>query len=216
MSSAPSKVGQAKLAIFLQTNEPVPFQPLFEFLKEIELLARQPHHLGPVAMMEVLEVQTGTKLIKLTFDRTVALTSLAVAIVALGNDIASGMKQPSGGIAESAALLCAHHGVVECVVTTSEGQIHILRDEMPAVNALENKAAQQSATGSSIELSATIPGPIMSNILDSVRQLEGASDAQLLWDGTNSTILCKTYYGGGQARELQRQLNQLLSPQDYD
>lgn len=216
MSSAPSKVGQAKLAIFLQTNEPVPFQPLFEFLKEIELLARQPHHLGPVAMMEVLEVQTGTKLIKLTFDRTVALTSLAVAIVALGNDIASGMKQPSGGIAESAASLCAHHGVVECVVTTSEGQIHILRDEMPAVNALENKATQQSATGPSIELSATIPGPIMSNILDSVRQLEGASDAQLLWDGTNSTILCKTYYGGGQARELQRQLNQLLSPQDYD
>jgi len=220
MSFAPTTVGFSEFAIFLETNEPVPFRPLFDFLAEIETLARQPNHLGDSAVMEVLEIQTGTKFVRLTFESKVAVAALAVAILALANDVASGMTKPSGALAESAAAMCVSHGVVECVVTTSQGQIRISRNEMPAVQLLEaqstGNAFNADEEGGLIEVSATIDGPAPDGTLEAARRLEGVEDAHLQWDGVKSTLICETRYGGGQARELQRQMFELLDPSNFD
>lgn len=142
--SAPSKTVEVnELAFFVQTNEPIPARALLDFVGEIEKLARSRRHLGPDAIVEILEVITGTKLVRMTFDRNVAVAglgvgtaSLAVAVLALGNDVAGRIQQPSGRLPESVARMCLDNGVVECVITTSEGQIMIGRDAIPAVTRL--------------------------------------------------------------------------------
>lgn len=212
MSFPPAIVPENELVIFLQTNEPVPYRPLFAFLAAVESLARRPDHFGALAVMEVLEIKTGTKLIKVNLEVAGFLVSLA----SFGLALAGELKRPSGELPESAAALCVGHGVVECNVTTSRGQIRILRDEIPAIRLLESRPVGENPQGESIELSASVAGPVLSNILDSARQLDGVEDSRLLWDGEKSTIVCQTRYGGGQARELQRQLQHLLTPQDYN
>lgn len=145
--SAPPKIVEAnELAFFLQTNEPIPARALLDFVGEIEKLARSRRHLGPDAMVEIVEVITGTKLIRMTFDRKVAvaglgvgMASLAVAVLALGNDVAGRIQQPSGRLPESVARMCLDNGVVECVITTSEGQVMIGRDAIPAVTRLRDR-----------------------------------------------------------------------------
>ncbi len=137
MSAPPKFVGSTQLAIFLQTNEPVPARPLITLLSEIERLARLQRNLGPTASMEILTIETGTKFVLLNFDRKVALASLAIAVLAFGNDVASGFQKPTGRLAEAAGALCVDHGVSECVITTSEGQLRIARDDMPAIQNIE-------------------------------------------------------------------------------
>lgn len=146
MSAPPKTVEANELAFFLQTNERIPARALLDFIGEIEKLARSRRHLGPDAIVEILEVVTGTKLVRMTFDRKISVSglavggaSLAVAVLALGNDVASRIQQPSGRLPESVARMCIDSGVVECVVTTSEGQIIIGRDAMPAVARLRER-----------------------------------------------------------------------------
>ncbi len=139
MSTAPISVGEHELAIFLVTNEPVPARPLLNFLYEVERRARLQRHLGPSAVVEILEIRTGTKLVWLSFDRAVALAGLAVAVAAYGNDVAGAVQQPSGRLAETMAAMCLDNGVVECVITTSKGQVRISRDQMPAVELLQQR-----------------------------------------------------------------------------
>lgn len=139
MSSAPISVGHNELAFFLVTNEPIPARPLMYFISEVERQARFQRHLGTSVVVEILEIRTGTKLVLLSFDRFVAVGSLAIAVAAYGNDIAGQVQQPSGKLAEAVATLCVDHGVVECVITTSEGQLRIARDEMPAVQRIRQR-----------------------------------------------------------------------------
>jgi hypothetical protein len=145
--SAPLKnVRENELAIFLQTNEPIPARPFITFLSEIEKVSRLSMHFGTSASMEVFEVTTGTKLVRLTFDRRVNIAgvvigaaSLAVSVAALGSDLSDRMKKPSGRLAESLAGMCLDHGVAECVITTPEGKIEIARDQIPAIATLEDR-----------------------------------------------------------------------------
>lgn len=138
--SAPPKLADAnEIAFFLQTNEPVPARALLDFIGEIEKLARSRRHLGPDAMVEIVEVITGTKLVRMTFDRKLAMTGLAVAVLALANDVAGRIQEPTGRLPQTVARMCVDNGVVECVITTSEGQIMIGRDAIPAVAQLRDR-----------------------------------------------------------------------------
>ena len=139
MSAPPKTVGQYELAFFFQTNEPIPARPLLNFLYEVERIARTRRHLGPSAVVEISEIQTGTKLVRLTFDRKLALATLAVAVVALGNDLIDRMQQRSGRLAESIAEMCLDHGVAECVVTTPEVHVRITRDQLPAITTVQER-----------------------------------------------------------------------------
>lgn len=141
MSGPPEIVGEHELAFFFQTNEPVPARPLLNFLYEVERIARTQRHLGPSAVVEITEIRTGTKLARLTFDRKLAVGSLAVAVIALGNDLLARILQPTGRLAESVAEMCLDHGVAECVITTSEAQVRIIRDDLPAIAVVQEKRA---------------------------------------------------------------------------
>jgi len=210
MSTAPERVAESELAIFLQTNEPVPFRPLFEFLKEVEMLARRPYHLGGGAVMEVLAVQTGTKLITITFSDVMAVASFALAAASFRNDLANNIKQPTGNLAENAAAMCALNGVVEYVVTTSEGPIRISRDEMPAYETFKSRQADQVVTAELHELIAPLSGYPDSNVFDSIRNMEGVENVTVAPDGDKYVITLSTRYMHGQARGLQGELYRVL------
>jgi hypothetical protein len=160
MSGPFENVGANELAFFFQTNEPIPARPLLNFLYEVERIALTQRHLGPSAVVEITEVRTGTKSVRLTFNQkmlaagvAVAAVTLAAEVTRLGLDIADRLQQqPRSRLAESVAEMCLDHGVVESVITTHTNQIHIPRDEMPALRALEVKrsgtAARQPASRS--------------------------------------------------------------------
>ena len=147
MSAPPENVGERELAFFFQTNEPIPARPLLNFLYEVDRIARTRGHLGPAAVVEITEVRTGTKLVRFTFDRKVALAALAVAVIALGHDLSARIQQPTGRLAESVAEMCLDHGVAECVISTSEGQVRITRDQMPAIARLREKRERVDRIG---------------------------------------------------------------------
>jgi hypothetical protein len=150
VSAPPDVVGENELAFFFQTNEPVPARPLLIFIAEVERIALTKRHLGPSAIVEVTEIRTGTKLVRLTFDQKikagtlgVAVGGLVVAVAHLGLDIADRIQQPHGRLAESVAEMCLDNGVVECVVTTREGKIRISRDDVAATMTVEAKRTGQ-------------------------------------------------------------------------
>lgn len=195
MSAPPKIVEVNELAFFLQTNEPVPARALLDFIGELERLARSKRHLGPDALVEIVEVITGTKLVRMTFDRKVAVAgvgvgaaSLAVAVLALANDVAGRIQQPSGRLSESVARMCVDNGVVECVITTSEGQIMIGRDAIPAVTRLRERrdAAAIDDFGEEMKVAgatarprpakpdklAVLPEPVLSRVLEDAIQAE--------------------------------------------
>jgi hypothetical protein len=60
-------------------------------------------------------------------------------VIGLGNDLMGRLQAPSGRLSESVARMCLDHGVVRCVVTSSEGSVWISRDEMPAVRTLAGR-----------------------------------------------------------------------------
>lgn len=72
MSGPFEHVGEHELAFFFQTNEPIPARPLLNFLYEVERIALTQRHLGPSAVVEITEVRTGTKSVRLTFNRKLA------------------------------------------------------------------------------------------------------------------------------------------------
>lgn len=145
MSGPFHDVGENELAFFFQTNEPIPARPLLNFLYEVERIALTQRHLGPSAVVEITEVRTGTKSVRLTFNQKLAAAGIALAagtlgveVTRLGLDIADRLQhQPRGRLAESVAEMCLDHGVVESIISTHDQQIHIPRDEMPALRALE-------------------------------------------------------------------------------
>src|SRR3569832_1544434 len=103
MSAPPQRVADNELAFFFQTNEPVPARPLLVFLGEIERIAKSQRHLGPGTLVEITEIVTGTKLVRITFGDRVSLAALAVAVITLGNDLADRFTQPRGRLPESVA-----------------------------------------------------------------------------------------------------------------
>jgi len=145
MSAAPETVAENELAFFLVTNEPVPARPLLNFLYEVERRALLKRNFGPSTTVEIIEIKTGTKLVRISFTSAIALASLAVAVAAFANDLVSGVQQPSGRLAETMAAMCLDHGVVECVVTTSEGQVRISREQMPAVGVIADRRERSEA-----------------------------------------------------------------------
>jgi hypothetical protein len=152
--SAPLKtVEPTEIAFFFQTNEPVPARPLLDFLYEVERIAHSRRYIGPDAIVEIMEVVTGTKLVRMSFNRKVAFTSvglagasLTVAVAQLGNDLVGRIQQPTGRLAESVARMCLDHGVAECVVTTPEGQVQISRDAIKAIAVLQSRRDIAEAT----------------------------------------------------------------------
>jgi hypothetical protein len=147
MSGPFEDVGEHELAFFFQTNEPIPARPLLNFLYEVERIALTQRHLGPSAVVEITEVRTGTKSVRLTFNQTllaagvaIAAGTLAVEVARLGLDIADRLQQqPRGRLAESVAEMCLDYGVVESTISTHYEQIRIPRNDMPALRALEEK-----------------------------------------------------------------------------
>ncbi len=145
MSAPPERTAPNELVFFFETNEPVPARPLLDFISEVDRIARSGRHLGPDAVVEITEILTGTKLIRLTFDRRIALAGLAVAVTALGNDLVDRIQSPKGRLAESVARMCLDNGVARCVVATPEGSVWISRDDIPAVTRLtENRARTET------------------------------------------------------------------------
>lgn len=151
MSGPFEHVGEHELAFFFQTNEPIPARPLLNFLYEVERIALTQRHLGPSALVEITEVRTGTKSVRLTFNQkmlaagiAVAAGTLAVEVARLGLDIADRLQQPRGRLAEAVAEMCLDHGVVESIITMHDVQISIPRDEMPALKTVEAKRARGS------------------------------------------------------------------------
>ena len=146
MSAAPETVEGNELVFFFQTNEPIPARPLLDFLYEVERIARLRRHLGPDAVVEISEVITGTKLVRLSFGQKIALAgaafagaSAAAAVAQLGIDLASNIQKPTGRLAESVARMCLDHGVAECIITTPDGRVRISRDAVKAVAVLQNR-----------------------------------------------------------------------------
>lgn len=146
MSAAPKVVGELELAFFFQTNEPIPARPLLTFIAEVERIALSKRFFGPSAIVEVTEIITGTKLVRLTVNQKiqkqslhVSMGALLVSAAGLGLNIADRLQKPTGKLAEAAAEMCVENGVVECVVTTSEGQIRVTRDQMPAIKTLKDR-----------------------------------------------------------------------------
>ena len=154
MSAPLDVVDENELAFFFLTNEPVPARPFLTFIAEVERIAQTQRHLGPFALVEVSEVITGTKHLRLTFGQKIqkqtvliAAGTLALGVANLGLDIAGRLKRPTGRLPESVAEMCLDNGVVECVVTTSKQRIHITREDMPALNTVERKRAATGLTG---------------------------------------------------------------------
>ena len=148
MSGPLATVGDNELAFFFQTNEPIPARPLLNFIYEVERITLTRRFFGPSGLVEVTEVRTGTKLVRLTFNQKVAAASLTVAAVGvaatvgqLGLNIADRIKQPAGRLAETVAEMCLDNGVAECVITTPEMQIKVGRDELPAIETVLQKRA---------------------------------------------------------------------------
>lgn len=146
MSGPFKNVGENELAFFFQTNEPIPARPLLNFLAEVERIALSKRYLGPDVIVEITEIKTGTKSVRLTFNQkmlvagaAIAAGALAVDVARLGLEIADRLQHSTGRLAESVAEMCSDHGVVESTVSTHNEQIRIPRDEMPALAALDMK-----------------------------------------------------------------------------
>lgn len=146
MSAMPNDLAANELAFFFQTNEQVPAPALLNFIYEVDRIARTKRHLGPDAFVEILEVRTGTKLVKLSIEAKLAAGALVVALAALANDISLRIQQSSGRLAQSVAQMCIENGVVECEIRTSDTHIKITRDEIRAVQ-LRRSAERRAGYG---------------------------------------------------------------------
>ena len=146
MSAAPSVVSDDELAFFFQTNEPIPARPLLAFIWEVERIALTRRYFGPDALVEITEIKTGTKLVRLSINQKIGiataagtLATAAVAVAEFGLHIADRVQRPTGRLAETVAEMCLENGVAECVITTSDAQISIGRDHIPAIETVKNK-----------------------------------------------------------------------------
>lgn len=157
MSSPPEIVDVREIALFFQTNEPIPTRPLLKILNEVDRIAHSSRHLGPHALVEIVDITTGTKLVRLSVEAKIALGSLGVALASLASDLSNRIQQPSGRLAESIAELCLDHGVAECVITTSDTQVRITRDQIPAIHAVQKRRDRDEAIGSATPHSDEIP-----------------------------------------------------------
>jgi hypothetical protein len=147
MSAVPNDLAANELAIFFQTNEQVPARALLNFIYEVDRIARTKRHFGPDALVEILEVRTGTKLVKLSIESKLAAATLVVALAAFANDISLRIQQSSGRLAQSVAQMCIENGVVECEIRTSDTHIKITREEIRAVPILDRRRSVEGLTG---------------------------------------------------------------------
>ena len=106
MSTPPEVVGENELAFFFQTNEPIPARPLLAFIWEVERIALTRRYFGPSVLVEITEIQTGTKLVRLTLNQKVGIATAigttvmaAVAVAEFGLHIADRIQQPKGRLA---------------------------------------------------------------------------------------------------------------------
>lgn len=155
MSSAPEVVGDLQLSFFFQTNEPIPAKALMDFVRQVDRVAHFKKYLGPTAIVELLEIRTGTKLIIFSFSQAesklvtnVAIASFVVGVLALGNDLRESIKETNSPIANSVATMCLDHGVVNMTVTTSAGRYLIDRDEVSMVADLRDQRISSEDDGS--------------------------------------------------------------------
>lgn len=135
MSAAPEIVGENEVAFFFQTNERIPARLALTFLVEVERIARNRSVLGPDVTLELVEVRTGTLLMKVAAYSTIAGT--LIAATALGLTIVEKLQERNERISKCVAEMALDHGVVGATVVTCEGGIDVGRDTMRAVQIME-------------------------------------------------------------------------------
>lgn len=137
MSAPPERVAPHEIAFFFNTNEQVPAAPLLFFISEIERIARTKRHFGDQVFLELIQVETGTKLVKLSVNQKIALAAVAVAgwqaaiqTSEFALDIADRLKKENR-LAQCAADMAFRHGVIATTIVGHEVHVTIPRDEMP-------------------------------------------------------------------------------------
>src|SRR5687768_2634945 len=116
MSAPPLDLPPNEIAFFLHTNAAVPAASLVRLIVALDRLAHSEQHFGANALFELIEVRTGTKLLKFLVDKGIDIAALAIAIAAYQGDIEERAKgEPDSEVATVLAELCVDHGVSECV-----------------------------------------------------------------------------------------------------
>lgn len=138
MSAPPRTVAANEVAFFFQTNEPVPALPIVFFVAEVERLALSKRHFGPDVMLELLQVETGTKLVKLSINQRIALAAVGVAAwqaaLQTGDFVLAVAEQlrDESPLAKCVAGMGAYHGVVSTTIVGSTTSVTVMREEMRA------------------------------------------------------------------------------------
>lgn len=142
MSKAIEVAADNELAFFFETSTdaPMPAAPLLFFISEVERIAKTKRHFGPDAIVELLEVRTGSKSVRLSINQKIAIAGVAAtALVGLPTaaqvsiDIHERLVRGNGRLATCVAEMSVDHGVIAVTSTGGATCRVITRDDMPAV-----------------------------------------------------------------------------------
>jgi len=106
---------------------------------------------------------------------------------------------------------------------SSDSRDQIIFDLSERLNILEaharyqpvqiNAAPQHTRIVEMRELEFPVNEAPSADLVSRIEQLEGVDGVSLRWSGAQAILICKTHFGGGQARELQRQIYEQMSPE---
>lgn len=77
-----------------------------------------------------------------------------------------------------------------------------------------NAAPQHAQIAAVRQLEFSVYGVPSANLLSRIERLDGVEGVGIQWDGDQATLICKTPFGGGQVRELQRQIYEEISSEN--
>lgn len=141
MSGAPELVAENEVAFFFETNERIPARLVIEFMAEVERIARNKSVLGPEAVLEFVELERGTLLIKVAAWATIVGTGLVA--IQLGMTVADKLSEKNERISRCVATMALDHGVVSTTLVTCEGGVTVGRDTMQAVQIMREERDRQ-------------------------------------------------------------------------
>lgn len=158
----PEITSENEIAFFFSTNEPIPTAPLLTFISEVARIAKTQKHFGPDAVVDLVEVKSGSKTIKLSIDNKIAAAGVAVAAVAaaatMGQfalDIMDRMQQPDTRIAKCTATMMLDNGVASATIITCEGPLEELtRDKIERLVVSSSSDREVREATSSLDVSA--------------------------------------------------------------
>lgn len=191
MSQAVERVADNELAFFFETSTdaPMPAGPLLFFISEVERIAKTKRHFGPNVIVDLIEVSSGSKSVRLSVNQKIAIAAVVVPGLGLAADLAidicDRVVSGNGRLAQCVAEMSVNSGVISLTATGGATCRVVTRQDLERI-VDERSAATETAfrVGKGPGL-AKLPGVLRANVNSDNATLMGAQ----MWNNPQQALV---------------------------